>query len=136
MKEKFYCFFKLIPEIDCTIKDFWDINEYKIEKWYRNQQQNDDVIISASPDILLREICTRLGIKYLIASKVDPKTGKYNGLNCYGKEKALRFYKQFPTTCIDKFYSDSYSDEPLAKHARESFIVSKNAIKEWPKKQK
>lgn len=31
----------------------------------------DDVIISASPEILLTEICRRLGIKYLIASKVE-----------------------------------------------------------------
>ena len=47
----------------------------------------DDVIISASPEILLTEICRRLGIKYLIASKVEKITGKYYGENCYGKEK-------------------------------------------------
>ncbi|MFR3285343.1 MAG: haloacid dehalogenase-like hydrolase [Clostridium fessum] len=56
----------------------------------------DDVIISASPEILLTEICKRLGIKYLIASKVEKITGKYYRENCYGKEKSSTFSKAVP----------------------------------------
>ena len=43
----------------------------------------------------------------------------------------MRFYQKFPNGIIDEFYSDSYSDEPMAKLAKKSFIVSKDVIKKW-----
>ena len=98
---------------------------------YINQKKEDDVIISASPEFLLYEVCDRIGVKNLIASRVDRSTGKYTGDNCYGKEKLRRFYQKYPNEIIDEFYSDSYSDEPIAKVARESFIVSKEMIRKW-----
>lgn len=130
-KEEFYCFFKKVPDIDREVKNFWDKNDYKIKKWYIDQKAEDDVIISASPEFLLREACERIGVKNLIASRVDKSTGKYIGDNCYGKEKLRRFYQEYPNEIIDEFYSDSYSDEPIAKVARKSFIVSKEMIKKW-----
>lgn len=130
-KEEFYCFFEKVPDIEREIKCFWNKNEYKIKGWYKEKKKDDDVIISASPEFLLLEICTRIGIRNLIASKVDEKTGKYLGKNCYGKEKEVRFYQKFPNGIIDEFYSDSYSDEPIAKLAKKSFIVSKDVIKKW-----
>lgn len=120
-----------MPDIEREIKCFWNKNEYKIKGWYKEKKKDDDVIISASPEFLLLEICTRIGIRNLIASKVDEKTGKYLGKNCYGKEKEVRFYQKFPNGIIDEFYSDSYSDEPMAKLAKKSFIVSKDVIKKW-----
>lgn len=134
MKEEIYGFLKWIPEPADEVKKFWDENEIKIKKWYIKNKQDNDVIISASPEFLLHEICERIGIKYLIASRVEMKSGKYNGLNCYGKEKVNRFFEQFPNASIDKFYSDSYSDVPLAKIARTSFIVSSNDIQRWDAK--
>ena len=56
-KESFYCYFKKIPDIDEDLKSFWDKNGYKIKKWYKNQKRENDVIISASPEFLLYEIC-------------------------------------------------------------------------------
>ena len=52
---------------------------------------DSDLIISASPEFLLKPICGILGIKHLIASKVSPVDGKYTGKNCHGKEKVRRF---------------------------------------------
>ena len=130
-KEKFYCFFKKVPDIDREVINFWDKNDHKIKKWYINQKKEDDVILSASPEFLLYEVCDRIGVKNLIASRVDRSTGKYTGDNCYGKEKLRRFYQKYPNEIIDEFYSDSYSDEPIAKVARESFIVSKEMIRKW-----
>ena len=130
-KEAFYCYFEKVPDIEMEIKCFWNKNEDKIKKWYKKKRQNDDVIISASPEFLLSEICGRIGIRNLIASKVDKKTGKYTGVNCYGKEKTERFHQEFPNKIIDEFYSDSYSDAPMVELAKKSFIVSKDMIKKW-----
>ncbi|MEE0264705.1 MAG: haloacid dehalogenase-like hydrolase, partial [Acutalibacteraceae bacterium] len=89
-------------------------------------------IISASPEFLLELPCQMLGIKYLMASRVDPKTGKYTGENCHGEEKVRRLYEKYPKdTVIEEFYSDSYSDTPLAKLAKKSFMVKGDDISDW-----
>ena len=90
MKEKFYAGFKYIPDVNKEIKLFWDINIDKIFPYYLVQQKEDDIIISASPLFDIKEICDRLGIKTYLASNVDPKTGKYDGENCWGEEKVKR----------------------------------------------
>lgn len=112
------------------LKDFWDGHESKIKAFYLQQQREDDVIISASPEFLLRPICRRLGIRYLMASKVNEKTGVYTGVNCHGKEKVRRFYEAFPNGEIEEFYSDSYSDAPLAIIAKKAFLVKGDAVSE------
>lgn len=133
-KEEFYCFFSKIEDIDADLRVFWDKNQYKIRNWYKEQQQLDDLVISASPEFILREICDRIGINNLIASKVDKKSGKYVGLNCYGAEKLRRYRLEYDEVLIDKFYSDSRSDSSLAEYAREAFLVKENKIKKWEKR--
>ncbi len=130
MKERFYSFLQGIDDIDLMVENFWDKNMTKIKSWYIEAKSYDDVIISASPEFLLKNPCKKLNLK-LMASKVEKKTGKYDGVNCHGEEKVLRFYKEFPNGKIDKFYSDSYSDTPLAKIAGKSYMVKGNKIKEW-----
>lgn len=133
-KEYFYMFLQDIPHVDSEIIDFWKQNKVKIFAWYLNQQKKTDVIISASPRFLLQPVCMELGIKNLIASEVDKKTGKYTGENCYGQEKVRRFLEQFPDLEIEEFYSDSKSDLPLAKMAHKSFLVKgEKLIMEWMK---
>ena len=92
---------------------------------------DDDVIISASPEFLLKPVCKRLKIKNLMASKVDMHSGKYSGVNCHGKEKVKRFYEAFPNGKIDNFYSDSYSDSPLAEIAEKAFMVDGDKVEGW-----
>lgn len=129
-KERMYSFLKKIDAVSLT-EEFWDKHISGIKDFYINNQQADDVIISASPEFLLKPICKRLGIEHLIASKVDPKTGKYSGLNCHGSEKVNRFYERFPNEKIDEFYSDSHSDDPLAQIAQKSFLVCNEKILSW-----
>lgn len=131
VKEEIYSCFKVVKNIDYEVETFWKINKKGIKKFYYEKQQSTDIIISASPQFLLAPICRDLGIKYLIASKVDKKTGKYTGLNCYGKEKVKRLNKEMPNTKIKEFYSDSFSDEPLAELARKSYIVDKEDLHPW-----
>ncbi len=129
-KEKMYTFL-LCVNSSKDILEFWDRHEHKIKSWYINQKKDDDIIISASPHFLIDEICKRLDIKNVIASKVDVKTGKYTGLNCYGDEKVVRFNKEFSGSIIENFYSDSYSDTPLANISNKAFLVTGDNIKNW-----
>lgn len=130
-KEKFYSFLKELEDIDSAIEDFWEQHKSKLKAWYLEKPHDSDVIISASPEFLLAPICKELKIQTLIASKVNKKTGKYTGLNCYGKEKVSRLNKKLKDYNILEFYSDSYSDQPLANISQKSFMVKGNKIMEW-----
>ena len=47
------------------------------------------------------------------------------------KEKVRRFYEEFPDGKIDEFYSDSYSDTPLAEIAKTAYMVDGSNISQW-----
>ena len=129
-KKKMYRFLtKCNTEND--VAEFWDKNCEKIKDFYIKQKKSDDVIISASPEFLLAPICRKLGIRYLIASKVDSKSGKYSGINCHGKEKVRRFYEEFKDGEVDEFFSDSLSDTPMAEISKKAFLDKGNKITEW-----
>lgn len=128
-KEKMYRFLKYC-DIDRDLDDFWTIHDKKIKKWYLNQQKNDDVIISASPEFLLCPLEKSFNFN-VIGSKVDKFNGKYSGTNCYYEEKVVRFKEAYPNGTIDGFYSDHYSDEPLAVIANKAYIVDGDSIYEW-----
>ena len=104
-------------------------NNNKIKEFYLKQKKDDDIIISASPEFLLKPICDELGVN-LIASNFDKKTGKLIGNNCYGDEKVCRL-KELGIEQCDEFYSDSKSDEPMMKIAKKAFLVKKNVINNW-----
>jgi len=131
-KERFYKFFKSVDNIEQTVEDFWDEKICNIKVWYLKNSREDDLIISASPDFLLRPAIRRLKLKNLIASRVDLHDGKYTGLNCWGDEKVKRLRAELGDIEYDYFYSDSYSDTPLAKLAKkESFIVKGEKLMRW-----
>lgn len=134
-KEIFFGFLKCLPATEKTIQQFWEDNEAKIKKWYLEQKEDADIIISASPEFLLLPICERLGVR-LIATKMDMHTGSIDGENCRGEEKVHRFFEAFPDGRIKAFYSDSLSDIPLAKLAEQSFLVKGNKITVWKTKSK
>lgn len=134
LKEVFFQYLNCLGEgeVEKYVSDFWDTHRYKIYDWYKKQKESSDIIISASPRYILDPICKELGVHRLICSEVDKNTGDYEGLNCHGEEKVNRFYKEFPDGKIDKFYSDSKSDLPLAKIAKEAFLVKKGGkLKHW-----
>lgn len=126
--------YRFLRYCDCErdVHDFWEKNRKKIKRFYLEQKRPDDVIISASPVFLLRPICSELGVGTLIASIVDPETGIYSGENCHGEEKVRRFREIFgENAVIEEFYSDSRSDEPMAKTARKAFLVKGESLTEW-----
>jgi len=130
-KEKMYRFLQF-SNTEKDVEEFWKKQINNIKCWYISQQQEDDIIISASPEFLLNTPCKILGIRYLIASKVHPHTGKYTGINCHGAEKVSRLFEKFPENIIiNNFYSDSYSDTPLARLAEKSYLVKGSNMTQW-----
>ncbi len=130
-KQVFFGFLARVPEVELEVLLFWDRNERFIKPLYHRRKRPDDMILSASPEFLLWPIVSRLGLTALIASRVDPHTGKYAGLNCHGEEKLKRLRAEMPGARIDQFYSDSKSDAPLAKTAKRAYLVKGAKIHEW-----
>lgn len=129
-KEVMFSFLSLI-NVDKELELFWQEKISGIKKWYLDQQREDDVVISASPEFLVKHATEMIGIKYIMASPVDKNTGKYYGANCHGREKVERLYQRFPGGKIEEFYSDSYSDSPLAALAEKAFLVKNNKLLPW-----
>jgi len=130
-KEVFFIFVKELKNIDDDIENFWKLNFKKIKPWYLKQKNKNDIIISASPYFLLKPIKQLLNIREVIATDINKKNSHINGLNCYGKEKVRRLNKTYKDFTIEKFYSDSLSDNPLAEVAKEAYLVKKDKITPW-----
>lgn len=132
-KEKLFSMVADIENLDEAIEGFWQTHEKNIKSWYLEMKEPTDVIISASPEFLLEPICKKLGAECLMASRVDRKTGAFDGKNCHGQEKVTRFYERYPDGDIDEFYSDLYCDTPLARLAKRAYIVKGEHLKNWKK---
>lgn len=128
-KERMYRFLRATNG-EKDVEAFWSENLKNIKPFYQRIHRDNDVIISASPEFLLKPLEKKLHIT-VIASKVDIRTGKYDGLNCYHTEKVKRFRERYPDGYIERFYSDSYSDEPLALLAETAYIVSGDTLTAW-----
>ncbi|MDD4311976.1 MAG: HAD-IB family phosphatase [Eubacteriales bacterium] len=131
VKERFYRYLRYVPDVREEVERFWLTHDKNLKDWYFAQKREDDLIISASPEFLLEPLMKRLGLT-LIASRVVPETGVYEGLNCHGEEKVRRMREANPETQIDGFYSDSKSDLPLAKLARSAYMVTGDEISAFP----
>lgn len=127
-KGRFYRFLRDIPAD--AVKQYWDENMDRIQPWYLAQKREDDLIISASPEFSIGEICTRLGVRYL-ASPVDRETGALRGANCRAEEKTRRMDEAYPNLEVEKAYSDSLSDKPLFDRAKEAYLVKKGVPTRW-----
>ena len=130
-KQNMFAFLKDLKDPEAEVIRFWDRHINGIKPYYAAQKRDDDIIISASPEFLVREAMKRLGKMTVMASPVDIRTGMYTGLNCHGKEKVRRLYEAFPGIKIDKFYSDSHSDDPMAEIAEEAVLVRGNELLPW-----
>ena len=130
-KEKMYRFLTYVENPEREVERFWDLHEDNLKDYYRTTKLDDDIVISASPEFLLKPIAKRLGFGRLIASRVDIHTGKYTGENCWGEEKVKRLYEEVPDAECKTFYSDSLSDTPLADIAEQAYIVSGEKLITW-----
>jgi len=130
-KQRMLGFLRKFDDIDPVIEKFWEKNFCRIKDFYYETRRDDDVVISASPRFLILPACEKLGIKVCMGSPVDKKTGAFSGPNCYGQEKVRRYYEVFPDGKIETFYSDSHSDDPLARIAGKAVMVKGDRLLPW-----
>lgn len=134
VKEAFFSFLQAVPDVESEVACFWDEHWGRVQGWYLKGMRADDVVVSASPEFLLSEACSRLGGLRLIASEVDPLRGSFYSKNCRGEEKVSRFRAEFPDETIENFYSDSVAaDGPMAMLAERSWLVRKGTVFPWPR---
>ena len=124
-------YFSLLPDWEELVESFWDENIKHIAPWYIDAHREDDLIITASARQIVESACRRLKIKNLIACAMDSATGELLEPNTKGAEKVKKFRELYGAAEIEKFYSDSYSDAPLAEIARESFMVKRGKPQPW-----
>lgn len=121
-------YMKSIPDIRADAKDFWDKHEKNIKPFYKELQKPDDVIVTASPEITMREICSRLGINHCVGTLIDEESGKITRL-CMRSRKVPAFLSRFPDAHIDEFYTDSpKNDASLVAIADRAYKVRGNKI--------
>ncbi len=116
-----------IDNIEENVVKFWDINSKKIKPFYFDRRQDDDIIISACVDVVLEEICRRIGIKHYVGSEVDLEKRKLINF-CYRENKVKVFKEKFPDAVIDNFYTDSYNDQPMIDLAKNAYLVKGDKI--------
>ncbi|MBR3149689.1 MAG: haloacid dehalogenase-like hydrolase [Eubacterium sp.] len=109
-------------------KIFWDKHEKKIKPLYNKLRSDDDLIITASPDFNIEEICCRLGIRRHLCSRVDKATGKILFVNIR-ENKIKAFEEAYDDVTIENFYTDSpENDAPLIEKAVHAFVVKKSDV--------
>lgn len=132
MKEYYYFTLKFVKDPYKMVEEFWDQEEKEMFPYYFDVRQDDDIVVSASNKFLLDPICKRLNIKNCITGDIDVKTAKFLIPDCKGEEKVRRLKEERPEVVINHFYSDSYTDTPLAKIAKHAHLISpKGELKEW-----
>jgi len=131
----FYRFLRSLPDWREEVRLFWEANaDAFLKPWFLAQLRPGDIVISCSPEFLLRPLCERLGLR-LAATRVNLDSGKYrlDGNSCHGSEKVRRLREAFGEVEIDEFYSDSLDDAPLAKLAKRAWLVTGDERVPWPK---
>ncbi|MBP9988410.1 MAG: haloacid dehalogenase-like hydrolase [Ruminococcus sp.] len=115
------------PDLLSDTSEFWDKHMKNIKSFYAAIQKPDDLIITASPEDSMREICNRLGIKNYIGTVIE-SSGKITRL-CMRENKTKAFFQAYPNSRIDEFYTDSpENDSALINISEKAFVVKKNKI--------
>jgi HAD superfamily hydrolase (TIGR01490 family) len=84
------------------------------------------VVVSASPELFIKDFCLTLGIDVVIGTQLMVKNNKYSLLkNCRGKEKLVRLKQAIPGFEIVSAYSDNEDDTTLLKLAKTGYWVDK-----------
>ena len=117
------------------IKEFWEKHQHKLKEKFLAHLTKNDVIITASPQILLDAIKDKLPVKMIIGSKIDLDTGRIE-FACIGKNKALAFRNMFGDAKIHNFYTDSLNDQPLIDISERAFLVKGNKWRLIEKKER
>ena len=124
-KQQMFSFIFEIPNYPKFISGFVDSHMKKIKPFYLSRKAENDVILSASYDLWVKEFAKRLGVKYVIATRVN-SDGEIIGKNCKGEEKVRRFREVYPNAIVSSAFSDSSVDIPMLELCIKSYVVEGN----------
>ena len=111
-------------QANSLVKEFWLYHKHKLNKYFLDKITSDDVIITASPRILISGIANELKTNNIICSELNLETGKFDFL-CFGENKLKAFKERYPNATIDEFYTVSMSDSTLIEISNKAFLVKK-----------
>ena len=114
-------------DIDEYVNMFWQKNKKKLKQNMLDKIRKEDIIITASPDILIKGIASKFKTKNIISSILNVDTGKFEFI-CFRENKVTIFKEKYPNAIIDEFYTDSLADLPLMKLAKKAYLVSKDKM--------
>lgn len=113
-------------------REFWRSQEKRIYPFFLPEnRKRPAVVCSASPEFLLRPVCEKYGVHALIATEMNPRTGKIDGRNCKDKIKPIRIARELPDAEFCDVYSDSLkNDVYIFRLGRRRFRAKKGVLKE------
>ncbi|HZJ77779.1 MAG TPA: haloacid dehalogenase-like hydrolase [Clostridia bacterium] len=109
------------------INKFWDKNIKKIKPFFKEHYKEGDLILTASPEATIKEVCRRLNVENYIGTKVDIQSGKIHFI-CYRENKVTAFREKYPHAEIDCFYTDSMNDKPIIDISKHAYLVKKHKL--------
>lgn len=133
LKEQIMSFVPKINNLDDYLNEFWNEKYHLVNKWYIDIKEEDDVILSANYEFIIKPICEKLGVKHFIATPFDIKSGKITGIQCRKKAKLELFREKYPNFIINKTYSDSKNDIPLLESGNPGYVVKGTKLIEYYK---
>lgn len=114
-------------DLNAIVSAFWDKHMRKLKPWYHPQP--DDVILTASFNVIIDEACRRLGVSRCICSMVNRQTMELERLN-FSHNKRKIFEETFGDQgAVDEFYTDNLFDRPMIEIAKKAYIVKGNKVK-------
>ncbi len=122
-----------------SVKAYWDKHEKDIYDFFKPENRNPDrktVIISASPDFLIKEIARRMKVDYCIASPHSEKNGHLIGTLCRRDAKVKLFRDLLPDAEVEDVYSDSINhDKYIFALGKRCFHAQKGVLREISKEE-
>ena len=111
---------------------FWDNQQKYIYPIFNPENRDRPIVVcSASPEFFLKPICQKYGVHTLIATRMDPKTGRIDGYNCKDKQKPLRLAETLPKAEFINVYSDSIkNDIYIFELGQKCFLAKKGSLNE------
>lgn len=120
---------KYFDDINNIVLEFWEKKNYKLKEFYLKQKKDNDIVISSSPEFLLKSMSKKHNFK-IIGTKVNTRTGEIIGKNCCCQEKKIRLNELGIKKC-SKFYTSSLEDSSIKNISNKSYIVKCENIIEW-----
>ena len=113
--------------IPAYVGQFWKGHAHKLNKRILRMVEPEDVIISASPILLIQGIRKMINTENIVGTEIDLEQKRVTWFN-FGDNKVKRYRALYGDRKIDAFYTDSYNDKDLMDIAEKVYIIKKGNI--------